>query len=219
MFLSRGTRWSRPAALVGGVAVPTTWSIGRRTRAHGRLTLGEVAMRKQSGHQRAACDRCDVRRTRRRIGFSDIPDALRSAEGMRRVGRPPLGDELASSLRSASMRECSISSARKHAGAAWGTRPLSTKSWLGTSARTSRNNDEPLAVMRHLVEAAPASVFDLAIRQTLTDGPELAGSGPADADLRSGASETGFSACSRRRPPVRGEMLFPARCGSAWPQP
>jgi hypothetical protein len=59
----------------------------------------------------------------------------------------------------------------------------------------------------------------LAIRQTLTDGPELAGSGPADADLRSGASETGFSACSRRRQPVRGEMLFPARCGSAWPQP
>ena len=32
-------------------------------------------------------------------------------------------------------------------------------------------------------------------------------------------SETGFSACRRRHPPVRGEMLFPARCGSAWPQP
>ena len=43
--------------------------------------------------------------------------------------------------------------------------------------------------------------------------------GRADADLRSGASETGFSACRRRRQPVRGEMPFPARCGSAWPQP
>ena len=31
--------------------------------------------------------------------------------------------------------------------------------------------------------------------------------------------ETGFSACRRRRPPVRGEMPFPASCGSAWPQP
>jgi hypothetical protein len=32
-------------------------------------------------------------------------------------------------------------------------------------------------------------------------------------------SETGFSACRRKRRPGRGEMPFPARCGSAWPQP
>jgi hypothetical protein len=33
------------------------------------------------------------------------------------------------------------------------------------------------------------------------------------------ASETEFSTGSRRRPPVREERPFPARCGSAWPQP
>ena len=33
------------------------------------------------------------------------------------------------------------------------------------------------------------------------------------------ASLRSLRACCRRRPPVRGEMLFPARCGSAWPQP
>src|SRR6185295_10430971 len=33
------------------------------------------------------------------------------------------------------------------------------------------------------------------------------------------SSGTGFSACRRRRPPVRGERPFPARCGSAWRQP
>ena len=43
------------------------------------------------------------------------------------------------------MLECSISSARKHAGAASGTRPSSTTFWLGTFARTSRSSDVPRA--------------------------------------------------------------------------
>ena len=33
------------------------------------------------------------------------------------------------------------------------------------------------------------------------------------------ASETEFRACRRRRPRVRGEMPFRARCASAWPPP
>ena len=36
----------------------------------------------------------NVRRTRRQIDFSDIPDSsAEQLKGMRRVGRPPLGDE------------------------------------------------------------------------------------------------------------------------------
>jgi uncharacterized protein (DUF4415 family) len=52
-------------------------------------------MRKRSGSSahggRAAAS---VRRTRRKIDFSDIPDASGAQlKAMRRVGRPPLGDE------------------------------------------------------------------------------------------------------------------------------
>lgn len=36
---------------------------------------------------------------------------------------------------------------------------------------------------------------------------------------RSGSSGPGLRACRRRRQRVQGEMLFPARCGSAWPLP
>jgi hypothetical protein len=38
---SRSTRRPGPAALVGGVAVSAAWSIGERTRAHGRVHLQE----------------------------------------------------------------------------------------------------------------------------------------------------------------------------------
>jgi uncharacterized protein (DUF4415 family) len=52
-------------------------------------------MRKRSGSSahggRAAAS---VRRTRRKIDFSDIPDSSGAQlKAMRRVGRPPLGDE------------------------------------------------------------------------------------------------------------------------------
>src|SRR5262245_65876711 len=52
-------------------------------------------MRKPSGSlargERAAAN---ARRTKRRIDFSDIPDSsLEQLKAMRRVGRPPLGDE------------------------------------------------------------------------------------------------------------------------------
>jgi uncharacterized protein (DUF4415 family) len=52
-------------------------------------------MRKRSGSSahgvRAAAS---VRRTRRKIDFADIPDSsAEQLKAMRRVGRPPLGDE------------------------------------------------------------------------------------------------------------------------------
>jgi uncharacterized protein (DUF4415 family) len=60
-----------------------------------RTPSGEVAVRKRSGSsvhggQAAA----SVRRTRRKIDLSDIPDSSAAQlKAMRRVGRPPLGDE------------------------------------------------------------------------------------------------------------------------------
>ena len=54
------------------------------------------------------------------------------------------------------------------------------------------------------------------VRRTTLRQP---GSGSAASDVRSGGSETGFSTCSRKRPPVRGEKALPPSCGSAWPQP
>jgi hypothetical protein len=65
-----------------------------------------------------------------------------------------------------------------------------------------------------LLRGGAATARHLAV----TRGEHGARAEAADADLRS-ASETGFRACRRRRQPVRGEMPFPARCGSAWPGP
>jgi uncharacterized protein (DUF4415 family) len=60
-----------------------------------RIHSGEVAMPKRSGSSaRGGRAVASGRRTRRQIDFCDIPDS--SAErlkAMRRVGRPPLGDE------------------------------------------------------------------------------------------------------------------------------
>ena len=52
-------------------------------------------MRKRSGSSaRGGRAAASVRCTRRPIDFSDIPDAsAQQLKGMRRVGRPPLGDE------------------------------------------------------------------------------------------------------------------------------
>ena len=52
-------------------------------------------MRKRSGSSaRGGRAAASVRRTRRQIDFSDIPDSsAEQLKGMRRVGRPPLGDE------------------------------------------------------------------------------------------------------------------------------
>jgi uncharacterized protein (DUF4415 family) len=55
----------------------------------------EVAMRKRSGSSaRGGRAAASVRRTRRQIDFSDIPDSsAEQLKAMRRVGRPRLGDE------------------------------------------------------------------------------------------------------------------------------
>ena len=52
-------------------------------------------MRKRSGSSaRGGRAVASVRRTRRKIDFSDIPEAsAEQLKAMRRVGRPPLGDE------------------------------------------------------------------------------------------------------------------------------
>src|SRR5919106_2984136 len=52
-------------------------------------------MRKRSGSSaRGARVAANVRRTRRKIDFSDIPESSpEQLKAMRRVGRPPLGDE------------------------------------------------------------------------------------------------------------------------------
>jgi uncharacterized protein (DUF4415 family) len=52
-------------------------------------------MRKRSGSSaRGVRAAASVRRTRRPIDFSDIPDSsVPQLKAMRRVGRPPLGDE------------------------------------------------------------------------------------------------------------------------------
>jgi uncharacterized protein (DUF4415 family) len=72
--------------------------LGRSRGGHGswsRTHLGEVAMRKRSGSSvRGVRAAASVRRTRRQIEFSDIPDSsAMQLKAMRRVGRPPLGDE------------------------------------------------------------------------------------------------------------------------------
>ena len=56
---------------------------------------GEVAMPKRSGSSaRGGRAAANVRRTARRIDYSDIPEASsEQLKAMRRVGRPPLGDE------------------------------------------------------------------------------------------------------------------------------
>lgn len=60
-----------------------------------RTPSGEVAMRKRSGSSaRGGRAAASVRRTERRIDFSDIPESsAEQLKAMRRVGRPPLGDE------------------------------------------------------------------------------------------------------------------------------
>jgi len=52
-------------------------------------------MLKRSGSSaRGARAAVNVRRTRRQIDFSDVPDSsAEQLKAMRRVGRPPLGDE------------------------------------------------------------------------------------------------------------------------------
>ena len=59
---------ARTAALVGGVAFPAARSIRRRTRAH----MVAYTFRKSGDVE--AIRIISVRRTRRQIGFSDIPD-------------------------------------------------------------------------------------------------------------------------------------------------
>ena len=60
-----------------------------------RTHSGEMALPKRSGSSaRGARAAVNVRRTRRQIDFSDIPDSSAGQlKAMRRVGRPPLGDE------------------------------------------------------------------------------------------------------------------------------
>jgi hypothetical protein len=55
--------------------------------------------------------------------------------------------------------------------------------------------------------AMPTAAFELASRLHGLSFTRL---------QRRGAPETGFSACSRRRQPVRGDMPFPARCGAIY---
>jgi uncharacterized DUF497 family protein/uncharacterized protein (DUF4415 family) len=56
---------------------------------------GEVAMPKRSGSSaRGGRVAANARRTARKIDYSDIPESSREQlKAMRRVGRPPLGDE------------------------------------------------------------------------------------------------------------------------------
>jgi uncharacterized protein (DUF4415 family) len=58
-----------------------------------RIRSGEVTMPKRSGSSaRGGRAAASVRRTRRKIDFSDIPDSSREQLAvMRRVGRPPIG--------------------------------------------------------------------------------------------------------------------------------
>ena len=82
--------------LLGRIAVPSTWTICRRTGAHGCVYGQEkVAMSKRSGSSaREGRAAASVRRTRRKIDFSDIPDSSpEQLAAMRRVGRPPIGTE------------------------------------------------------------------------------------------------------------------------------
>ena len=60
-----------------------------------RIRLGEVTMSKRSGSSaRGGRAAASVRRTRRKIDFSDIPDSSpEQLAAMRRVGRPPIGKE------------------------------------------------------------------------------------------------------------------------------
>jgi uncharacterized protein (DUF4415 family) len=60
-----------------------------------RTRSGEVAMPKRSGSlARGRLVAANARRTARRIDYSDIPEASpEQLKAMRRVGRPPLGDE------------------------------------------------------------------------------------------------------------------------------
>jgi uncharacterized protein (DUF4415 family) len=60
-----------------------------------RTPSGELAMRKRSGSSaRGGRVAASAQRTRRKIDFSDISDSSsEQLEVMRRVGRPPLGDE------------------------------------------------------------------------------------------------------------------------------
>src|SRR5437762_7847238 len=73
-------------ALVGREVDACSWS---------RTHSGEVAMPKRSGSSaRAGRAAASARRTRQQIDFSDIPDSSgEQLKAMRRVGRPPLGDE------------------------------------------------------------------------------------------------------------------------------
>ena len=59
------------------------------------IRSGEVAMPKRSGSSaRGGQAAASVRRTRRRIDFSDIPESSpEQLAAMRRVGRPPIGAE------------------------------------------------------------------------------------------------------------------------------
>ena len=65
------------------------------TYSWSRTHSGEVAMRKRSGSSaRGGRAAASVRRTPRQIDVSDIPDSsAQQLKAMRRVGRPPLGDE------------------------------------------------------------------------------------------------------------------------------
>ena len=58
-------------------------------------TLGEAAMPKRSGSSaRGGRVAANARRTARKIDYSDIPESSpEQLKAMRRVGRPPLGDE------------------------------------------------------------------------------------------------------------------------------
>ncbi len=81
-------------------------------------------MRKRSGSSaRGARVAANARHTGRRIDYSDIPESSpEQLRLMRRVGEPPSVMNPVSRSRSASIRTCSIGSAKRRAVAAWGTR-------------------------------------------------------------------------------------------------
>ena len=88
-------------------------------------------MRKRSvSSARGARAAASARRTQRKIDFSDIPDSSAGQlKAMRRVGRPPLGDEPRRLIAIRVDPGVLDRSARKRAAAASATRRSSTRCW------------------------------------------------------------------------------------------
>jgi hypothetical protein len=83
-------------------------------------------VRKRSGSSaRGGRVAANVQRTARKIDFSDIPESSADQlKAMRRVGRPPLGEESRQLIAIQLIPGCSPSSERRHGAGAWGTKPL-----------------------------------------------------------------------------------------------